>query len=131
MFVTETSQSWRASTQSSREDNSYPLDYVAVSENKRIYSVLHKRNNTIHEASKQNDLFPCSKCGKLYKWRTNLLRHKRLECGKEPQFQCPYCPKKSNRNDTLWSHIKIVHRISVPGRSSDLNFIYNKNCFKK
>ncbi|XP_046992616.1 longitudinals lacking protein, isoforms F/I/K/T isoform X8 [Schistocerca americana] len=76
----------------------------------------------------QPDPFPCTRCGKLYKWRTNLLRHIRLECGKEPQFQCPFCPKKTNRNDTLVSHIKLVHRIPVPARNADGNFLAPEDC---
>ncbi|XP_020288351.1 zinc finger protein 629-like [Pseudomyrmex gracilis] len=42
---------------------------------------------------KQRSEFPyrCEKCGKGYQHRGTLLRHTRHECGKEPQFKCPYC----------------------------------------
>ncbi|XP_063229146.1 zinc finger protein 397-like [Bacillus rossius redtenbacheri] len=45
--------------------------------------------------------FACDQCGKAYNLRHTLLRHMRLECGKEPQFQCPHCPKRSKRRRTL------------------------------
>ncbi|KAH0952313.1 hypothetical protein HN011_005727 [Eciton burchellii] len=42
---------------------------------------------------KQRSDYPyrCEKCGKGYQHRGTLLRHTRHECGKEPQFKCPYC----------------------------------------
>ena len=56
--------------------------------------------------------FPCLQCGKMYMWKTNLQRHLRLECGKEPQCKCPYCPHKTNRKDVLLTHVKLVHKTS-------------------
>ena len=53
---------------------------------------------------------PCSRCGKVYTWRTNLLRHLRLECGKEPHCQCPYCPYITNHKTTLQEHIRRKHK---------------------
>ncbi|PSN32885.1 hypothetical protein C0J52_13333 [Blattella germanica] len=53
--------------------------------------------------------FPCPDCGKIYTWRTSLTRHRREECGKEPQFQCPYCTKKTKLKCNLRKHIKNCH----------------------
>ncbi|PSN32883.1 hypothetical protein C0J52_13331 [Blattella germanica] len=39
--------------------------------------------------------FLCPGCGKVYRWRKNMISHMRLECGKEPQFQCPHCPQSN------------------------------------
>jgi hypothetical protein len=33
----------------------------------------------------------------------------KLECGKEPMFQCPHCPKRSKLKENLKQHIVIVH----------------------
>ncbi|XP_034249718.1 longitudinals lacking protein-like isoform X3 [Thrips palmi] len=38
--------------------------------------------------------FICPDCGKTYKHKITLNRHVRLECNKEPQFQCPVCPMR-------------------------------------
>jgi len=39
--------------------------------------------------------FECPKCSKTYSYFRTLKRHLKLECGKEPQLQCPYCPKRT------------------------------------
>ncbi|KAJ1529448.1 hypothetical protein ONE63_006225 [Megalurothrips usitatus] len=54
--------------------------------------------------------FDCKKCGKKYTLKNNLLRHTRLECGKEPQFPCPFCPHRSKRNDRLMQHVSSQHK---------------------
>lgn len=54
-------------------------------------------------------LYPCKICGRAYKWKKTLLRHMRLECGKEPQFQCPYCPQKSKFKFNLQQHVLSKH----------------------
>lgn len=63
-----------------------------------------------------NDNFPSEhqryncECGRSYSHKGDLVRHKRLECGKEPQFKCPYCPKRCKRKYHLQSHIVNVHK---------------------
>jgi DNA-directed RNA polymerase subunit RPC12/RpoP len=53
--------------------------------------------------------FKCKNCGKLYRWKNSLYTHVRLECGKEPQFQCPYCPHRAKLKGNLQKHIKLKH----------------------
>lgn len=54
--------------------------------------------------------FPCYKCGKTYRWKGNLSQHLRFECGKLPQFKCPYCPYRSkHRSDLKNKHMKCKH----------------------
>lgn len=53
---------------------------------------------------------PCCQCGKVYSWRTNLLRHLRLECGKKPHCQCPYCPYVTSHKTTVQEHIRRRHK---------------------
>lgn len=56
--------------------------------------------------------FRCCNCGKVYRWKNTLLRHLRLECGKEPQFHCPYCPYRAKRKGNLLKHVTIRHHIT-------------------
>ncbi|CAB0016851.1 unnamed protein product, partial [Nesidiocoris tenuis] len=49
------------------------------------------------------------KCGKSYKAKGSLARHRKYECGKEPQFQCPYCPHRSKLKEHLKTHIVAKH----------------------
>lgn len=54
--------------------------------------------------------FPCHQCGKTYRWKGNLSQHLRFECGKAPQFKCPYCPYRSkHRSDLKNKHMKCRH----------------------
>ena len=55
-------------------------------------------------------VFSCKTCGKVYRWKRTLLYHIRFECGKEPMFQCPYCPLRSKRKGNISAHIKYLHR---------------------
>jgi len=54
--------------------------------------------------------FQCPGCGKVYRWRKNMISHMRLECGKEPQFQCPHCPQRTTQKSSLLTHIHNKHR---------------------
>lgn len=53
--------------------------------------------------------FICPDCGKTYCYKKNLMRHQRLECGKEPQFHCLYCSHKTTQKGNLLLHIKKIH----------------------
>lgn len=55
--------------------------------------------------------FECSRCGKKYMRRQHLGRHVQYECGKQPLFQCPLCPRRCKRNDMLNHHLKRIHKI--------------------
>ncbi|XP_071634198.1 longitudinals lacking protein, isoforms N/O/W/X/Y-like [Temnothorax longispinosus] len=57
--------------------------------------------------------FACSRCGRSYKWKTSLQRHERLECGKEPQFKCPFCPQRCKRKEHWQHHIRKWHTDKV------------------
>ncbi|KAJ9596789.1 hypothetical protein L9F63_012170, partial [Diploptera punctata] len=51
---------------------------------------MGSRNLDQHD-SRGCGLYACNDCGKCYRWKRNLMSHKRFECGKEPQFQCHTC----------------------------------------
>ncbi|CAG0882464.1 unnamed protein product, partial [Cyprideis torosa] len=48
--------------------------------------------------------FPCPDCGRTYRFYSGVYRHRRLECGKEPQFACDRCDKRFSQKDNLKSH---------------------------
>ncbi|XP_050535140.1 zinc finger protein 567-like [Daktulosphaira vitifoliae] len=52
--------------------------------------------------------FQCPKCEKCYVHLRNLHRHLKNECGIEPSYQCPWCPKKCRYKFTLRSHIFVL-----------------------
>uniref|UniRef100_A0A8D8Z3F5 Longitudinals lacking protein, isoforms A/B/D/L n=1 Tax=Cacopsylla melanoneura TaxID=428564 RepID=A0A8D8Z3F5_9HEMI len=51
----------------------------------------------------------CCPCGKKYLSKTSYSLHMRLECGKEPQFSCMFCPKRSYQKIALQKHILSKH----------------------
>ncbi|XP_046663261.1 longitudinals lacking protein-like [Homalodisca vitripennis] len=52
--------------------------------------------------------YKCRHCGRDYKWRNSLLRH-RHECGGHKMYQCPVCPHRSKRRDNLAKHVLYIH----------------------
>ncbi|XP_049959080.1 longitudinals lacking protein-like [Schistocerca serialis cubense] len=55
--------------------------------------------------------YRCTQCSKTYMWKTTLARHVKYECGKPPQFQCPFCQKRSHRKSNIEQHIRCHHRM--------------------
>ncbi|EFN68027.1 Longitudinals lacking protein, isoforms A/B/D/L, partial [Camponotus floridanus] len=51
--------------------------------------------------------FPCDTCGRQYRRIISLQRHKRLECGKEAQFQCAMCNAKFKHKHSLLRHYNV------------------------
>nr|XP_018912755.1 PREDICTED: zinc finger and BTB domain-containing protein 41-like [Bemisia tabaci] len=55
--------------------------------------------------------FACPNCSRTYKYKDNLMRHLRLECGVEPKFPCSFCPYKTKHKTSLKSHMRIKHSV--------------------
>ncbi|XP_049943225.1 modifier of mdg4-like isoform X7 [Schistocerca serialis cubense] len=53
--------------------------------------------------------FSCHSCGKSYQHPQGLWRHMKLQCGKEPQFQCSHCDYRFTRGDNLKRHMAARH----------------------
>lgn len=63
----------------------------------------------------------CPNCGRLYSRTDSLSRHLRLECGKEPRFQCPFCLYRAKQKVNLKSHIARKHyNVEFPIFENDL-----------
>lgn len=56
-----------------------------------------------------DNMFSCINCGRNYRHKSDLNRHLRLECGKEPKFACVYCSKKFHQKTNLKRHLHTVH----------------------
>ena len=54
----------------------------------------------------------CRQCGKQYQWKESLYKHIRIECGKDPAFQCSVCLKKFKHKHHWKSHLRLIHSIS-------------------
>lgn len=69
--------------------------------------------DVILSAGENGNWFPCDVCGRVYLHKRSLTRHLRYECGKAPQFSCPYCPNKFKRKGTFQSHLFAIHGQSI------------------
>ncbi|KAG8259371.1 hypothetical protein J6590_014839 [Homalodisca vitripennis] len=54
--------------------------------------------------------FRCSDCGKCYRHKANLYKHKRYECGDQRPFSCTLCPCSFKQKFSLKRHLLIVHK---------------------
>uniref|UniRef100_A0A8D8Z580 Longitudinals lacking protein, isoforms A/B/D/L n=2 Tax=Cacopsylla melanoneura TaxID=428564 RepID=A0A8D8Z580_9HEMI len=63
-------------------------------------------NQQTEDACKQ---FVCLSCGRRYKGPNSLQRHQKVECGRAPAFQCPYCVYRAMHKSHLNRHMKRVH----------------------
>lgn len=62
--------------------------------------------------------FACSVCGRMYKLKSSLRNHQKWECGKEPQFICPFCPYKAKQKMHVARHMERMHK---PGDDTHLS----------
>lgn len=58
----------------------------------------------------EQELFPCPRCKKVYRWMISLRRHIRLECGQEPKHPCLYCGRRFKHKHHLIGHVAIHMR---------------------
>lgn len=54
--------------------------------------------------------YNCDTCRHKYKYKRSLQHHQRYECGKEPQFKCPYCELSCHQKGTLKTHMLRKHK---------------------
>ncbi|KAH1002471.1 hypothetical protein HUJ04_008556 [Dendroctonus ponderosae] len=52
----------------------------------------------------------CPDCGRIYKLRSSLRNHQKWECGKEPQFKCPFCTYKAKQKMHMLRHTERMHK---------------------
>jgi len=78
---------------------------------------LNSRNQisgkSLRKKKHRAGIFPCVDCGKVYKHQPTMYNHRKFECGKEPQFHCPYCAYKATRKTYLRSHMDNRHREQI------------------
>lgn len=66
--------------------------------------------SSIGNGAGNNDGFTCPDCGRMYKLKSSLRNHQKWECGKEPQFQCPYCVYRAKQKMHIGRHMERMHK---------------------
>lgn len=65
--------------------------------------------------------FVCERCNRSYMRKDSLQRHVQWECGKEPQFHCPFCPQRCKRKAHWQRHIRRQHSEKLGGAEEYLH----------
>ncbi|XP_030765784.1 zinc finger protein 536-like [Sitophilus oryzae] len=95
-------------TRAELEDYSEPV--MDIDEILSIKNVLKPKSDNFDSTDNDEILpFVCPKCGRSYKWKSSLRNHVNMECGKEPQFECPYCEYKAKQKGHVIRHIGRLH----------------------
>lgn len=71
---------------------------------------LSTSKTTKHQRNSDGTGFDCSICGRIYKLKSSLRNHQKWECGKEPQFKCPYCVYKAKQKMHMARHMERMHK---------------------
>lgn len=53
-----------------------------------------------------NGRYCCFVCDRSYRYKTSWYKHRKYECGKEPQFRCSFCSYRSHRKGNLLVHLR-------------------------
>lgn len=54
--------------------------------------------------------YACPECGRVYKLKSSLRNHLKWECGKDPQFQCPFCVYRAKQKMHIGRHMERMHK---------------------
>nr|CAI5865332.1 unnamed protein product [Callosobruchus analis] len=106
----------------------YCLKWFHTKSNRKAHTLrMHAiKTSGNREKQKYNEIadigvYRCDRCGKLYKHKNTLNRHKKYECGKEPMFGCQFCSRTFHQKSNLKSHILTTHvYLYYPIMSTDL-----------
>lgn len=79
--------------------------------NPEYYVLVYFVNLDFISGIPDNQHFSCDRCGKIYRYSTNLKRHKTYECGVPPKVFCTFqgCTFKTNYKSTLKTHMRTKH----------------------
>ncbi|XP_073977303.1 longitudinals lacking protein, isoforms A/B/D/L-like [Rhodnius prolixus] len=83
-------------------------------------STTSLRASSIPPAKDGQTKFSCTACGKVYQHRQSLYNHVSYQCGREPQFACPYCQYRSRHKVNLKRHIATIHMVGFREQLGDL-----------
>lgn len=71
--------------------------------------------------------FECPVCGRRYKLKSSLRNHQKWECGKEPQFNCPFCPYKAKQKMHVIRHMERMHKSKELANIENASFEKEQN----
>lgn len=113
---------------SSHDTSSSPHEYdqnddeSSTVNNQSSDELLQKLNVTDGKLSdseiKLDSGYSCKNCGRFYKLKSSLRNHQKWECGKDPQFSCPYCVYKAKQKMHINRHLERMHKEKITENSN-------------
>lgn len=73
-------------------------------------SSFRQKRQWMNEENSSN-VFPCSNCSSIFKYKRNLLSHIKVECGRKKLFVCNICHKEFTYKQNLKTHVGLVHKL--------------------
>ena len=71
---------------------------------------INKPQRKVFSKKNLQQKYVCPQCARAYFYVCSLRRHLEFECGKDYNYACPYCGRKSKRLDDVYQHIKNRHK---------------------
>ncbi|EDW01120.1 GH20627 [Drosophila grimshawi] len=90
-------------------DSSQQTDKLYVNGLSGVHSATMALHQVTNELAIDDAKYACNVCGKTYKIKGSLKRHKNYECGVEPTLKCPHCPHKCKYKSDLRKHMNQKH----------------------
>ncbi|KAJ8686873.1 hypothetical protein QAD02_022667, partial [Eretmocerus hayati] len=103
---------------------------VHETEDEEDSSETEDEKSNKHDSEHQKMACANEGCNRSYKYKLDLYRHMRYECGKEPRFKCGHCEYRSPRARRIRDHITTKHARSdhtIIDTYIDKPFISNKS----
>ncbi|XP_067633119.1 longitudinals lacking protein, isoforms N/O/W/X/Y-like [Eurosta solidaginis] len=97
--------------QQEHEQNEAPKQQ-SEEEHEKLSSIMNYPTKILMSSTTEPGLqlqYVCNLCGKSYKIKGSLKRHKRYECGVAPTVACHFCPHKCKYKSDLRKHVSQKH----------------------
>lgn len=95
------------------EGEMHPLPFNWSIINKQLKNKSKVGRKSTPPSNRIRGNFACPQCSRNYIRKDSLQRHLNYECGKDPQFQCPFCLQKCKRKEHQIRHIKRQHKDKI------------------
>lgn len=86
------------------------MDFKQQANNDDVQFYKYIDNIENVQINRNEPMYECPDCGRIYKLKSSLRNHRKWECGKEPQFECLYCSYKAKQKMHMMRHMERMHK---------------------
>lgn len=88
----------------------FPLLFLQSTHDRSTTNNANTSSGSGNEQSSGGYTCPAPDCGRVYKLKSSLRNHQKWECGKDPQFQCPFCVYRAKQKMHIGRHMERMHK---------------------